>query len=161
MDSKLDLCVKGMNENKLGLGFSEAIRVLAMNVFHLNYWCQVVKIQFLIGFSISAFLTVCQAMAQPMKCVVDGKTLYTDDQGQCAKGAIKPINGSVLISSSPKATPGTNNNAKPALELPSGLNGILHHFGITEKEMEDGWQTVMEAHKRGSWKAPEMPEDDK
>lgn len=119
------------------------------------------KILFLIGFSISAFLPVYQAMAQPMKCVVDGKTLYTDDQAQCAKGAIKPINGSVLISSSPKATPGANNNAKPALELPSGLIGILQQLGITEKELEDGWQTVMEAHKHGSWKAPEMPEDDK
>lgn len=119
------------------------------------------KILFLIGFSICAFLPVYQAMAQPMKCVVDGKTLYTDDQTLCAKGAIKPINGSVLISSSPKAIQDADNIAKPALELPSGLNGILQHFGITEKELADGWQTVMEAHKRGSWKAPEIPEDDK
>lgn len=119
------------------------------------------KILFLIGFSISACLPICQAFAEPMKCVVDGKTLYTDDQARCAKGAIKPINGSVLISSSPKGASVANTTAKPAFELPSGLNGILQQFGITEKEVKDGWQTVMEAHKRGSWKAPEVPGDDK
>ncbi|WP_445368520.1 hypothetical protein ACH5Y9_03385 [Methylomonas sp. BW4-1] len=118
------------------------------------------KILFLMGFSIFAFLPVCQALAEPMKCVVDGKTLYTDDQARCAKGAIKPINGSVIISSS-KGVPRADNIAKPAFDVPSGLNGILQQFGITEKELENGWQTVMEAHKRGSWKAPELPEDDK
>jgi len=120
-----------------------------------------VKILFLMGFSIFAFLPVCQALAEPMKCVVDGKTLYTDDQARCTRGAIKPINGSVIISSSPKGVPRANNIAKPTLEVPSGLNGILQQLGITEKELEDGWQTVMEAHKRGTWNEPELPEDDK
>ncbi|MDX8129337.1 hypothetical protein QLH52_18705 [Methylomonas sp. OY6] len=119
------------------------------------------KILFLMGVSISAFFPVCQALAEPMKCVVDGKTLYTDDQARCAKGDVKPINGSVIISSSPTSVPRANNIAKPAFDVPSGLNGILQQFGITEKELENGWQTVMEAHKRGSWKAPELPEDDK
>ncbi|AMK75273.1 MULTISPECIES: hypothetical protein [Methylomonas] len=119
------------------------------------------KILFLIGFSISAFLSICQAFAKPMKCVVDGKTLYTDDQARCAKGAIKPINGSVMISSFPKGAAVPNGGTKPALELPSGLDGILQHFGITQQEVKDGWETVMDAHKRGSWKAPEMPDDDK
>ncbi|CAD6880407.1 hypothetical protein [Methylomonas albis] len=119
------------------------------------------KIQILIGLSISAFLPICQALAEPMKCVVDGKTLYTDDQSRCAKAAIKPINGSVLISSFPKGATAANNNAKPTLEVPSGLDGILQYFEITQQELRNGWETVMEAHKRGSWKAPEIPDDDK
>ncbi|WP_020481416.1 hypothetical protein [Methylomonas sp. MK1] len=120
------------------------------------------KILFLIGFSMSVFFPDSQALAEPMKCVVEGKTLYTDDQARCVKGAIKPINGSVLMSSSPKkGVDAPNGSAKPGLDLPSGLDGILQHFGITEKEVKDGWQTVMDAHKRGSWKAPEMPDDDK
>ncbi|WP_446810350.1 hypothetical protein ACH50O_01805 [Methylomonas sp. 2BW1-5-20] len=119
------------------------------------------KTTFEIGVAIAAFFMFGQAVAEPMKCVVGGKTIYTDDIARCAKGIVKPINGSVLISAAPRNALDQNSKSKSAFGLPFGLNGVLDHFGLSQKEVEDGWKTVMDAHKRGSWQEPVIPDEAK
>lgn len=119
------------------------------------------KKSYAIGFAVFIFVLVDQAAADPMKCVVEGRTLYTDDPAHCAKGSIKPIAGSVLISSFPKHAASQNSTPTPIPDLPSGLDGILQHFGLSQQEVDDGWKTVMDARKRGSWQAPELPDAEK
>lgn len=114
------------------------------------------KIRWLVG---ATLLPLGAVLAAPVKCVVDGKTLYTDDQAKCAQSALKPIKGNVIISSSPNGGTSSKNSAKSGLDLPAGVDGLLQHLGITQQELEHGWQTVKDAQKRGSWQAPEMPED--
>lgn len=115
----------------------------------------------IIGFSMIGLILMAQAGAEPMKCVVDGKTLYTDDTALCAQGSIKPIKGNVLISSFPKASEVPKSAPISAFKPPALFDGILQRFGLSQQELEEGWRTVMEAHQRGSWKAPEMPDEEK
>ncbi len=97
---------------------------------------------------------------EPIKCTSQGKTLYTDDKARCTNGTTKPINGNIVISSPTKISAHQQSLVAP-LEFPSSIDGFLQHFGMSQQELADGWKTVMEAKKRGAWKAPDMPDDDK
>lgn len=99
--------------------------------------------------------------AEQMKCIVAGKTIYTDNPARCTKGVIKPINGSMVITTFPKEVASKNTAISPPLETPSLLDSVLQHFGLSQKDIADGGKTVMDARKRGSWQAPEIPDDDK
>lgn len=101
-----------------------------------------------------------QVAAEPTKCVIDGKTLYTDDPVRCGKAATQPIKGSLVVGS-PSASPNAKSVPRSDIAKPVGLDGILQHLGLTQQEVADGWKTVMDAHKRGSWQTPDMPEEGK
>ena len=102
------------------------------------------------------------AWAEPIKCVIDGKTIYTDDASRCAGGNIRPINNNVSV------FPEVDSANKPStIPLPTGSpaepvsDSILNRFGISPEDIAAGWKTIMDAKKRGSWKEPEIPEDAK
>jgi hypothetical protein len=101
------------------------------------------------------------ALADPIKCIVAGKTLYTDDAKRCVNGDVKPINGNIVISSFPKGATPNSTTPMPTLEAPTLLDSILQRFGLSQHDVAAGWKTVMDARERGSWKAPEMPDDEK
>lgn len=106
-----------------------------------------------------AFVLVEVAWAEPVKCVIDGKTLYTDDASRCDQVGVKGIKNNVSVF--PKIGPGIGASgiAKPS-ELPteSISESILGHFGMSQEDVANGWKTIMDAKKRGSWKAPDMPD---
>ncbi|MCK9608645.1 MAG: hypothetical protein M0R33_19560 [Methylomonas sp.] len=98
--------------------------------------------------------------AEPVKCVIDGKTMYTDDASRCAKASAKPISNNVSVF--PKVQPTTGNpGVVTPLESPakSMSDSILGRFGVSQEEIANGWKTITDAKKRGSWKAPDMPDD--
>jgi len=98
--------------------------------------------------------------AEPIKCVVAGKTLYTDDAKKCAKGEVKPINGALVITELPAAkSAGKSAPISAPASSDSLLDSLLQRLGITQQEVAAGWKTVDEARQRGEWQAPEMPED--
>lgn len=112
---------------------------------------------------LSAAMMLAAAMpvaAEPIKCVVAGKTLYTDDAEKCAKGEVKPINGALVITELPAAKSAGKAAPVPApAAADSLLDSLLQRLGITQQEVAAGWKTVDEARQRGEWQAPEMPED--
>jgi hypothetical protein len=102
------------------------------------------------------------ARADPIKCVVNGKTIYTDDASICGNSTIKPITDHV--STIPKSSTSRKQpRSSPVLPLPveSGSDSLLQQFGMSQEDVANGWKTIMDAKERGSWKAPEMPDDAK
>jgi hypothetical protein len=100
--------------------------------------------------------------SEPVKCLIDGRSVYTDDASRCSKASVKPIKNNVSVF--PKVTP----NSKSAVLTPpqepassSTADSILGKFGVSPQDVENGWKTVMDAKKRGSWKAPDMPDEAK
>ena len=103
------------------------------------------------------------AWAEPVKCLIDGRSVYTDDASRCSKASVKPIKNNVSVF--PKISPNSKSAAIP-LTPPepasaSTEDSILGKFGISQQDVENGWKTVMDAKKRGSWKAPDMPDEAK
>lgn len=96
------------------------------------------------------------ASAESIKCAVNGKIIYTDNEAMCTKSSIKSIKGNV--STFPKVTL-TNKQQAPSNSTSSA--SILPDFGVSQEDIANGWKTIMDAKKRGSWKAPEMPDDAK
>ena len=113
-----------------------------------------------LAFANSAILLALSTLAvdaAPLKCVINGKTVYTDDPSRCREGELKPINGALVIGSPTKAQASKKNDAAGLSPFPTGVEGILQHLGLTPQEVEDGWKTVLDARQRGSWQAPEIP----
>jgi len=102
-----------------------------------------------------------QAVAEPIKCVTAGKTIYTDDPALCRKGTVKPIAGSVIISSFPKELAAKKAGPTPNSGLSSMLGAIPGQNGISPQDFATGWQTILDAGKRGAWQAPEIPDQAK
>ncbi len=101
------------------------------------------------------FVMIGTVSATPIKCIVDGKPIYTDDASTCANGN---------VSTFPKVT-ATNKPLIPSpqtlLPNPSVLDSFLEKFGMSKVDVINGWKTIMDAKQRGSWKAPEIPDDDR
>lgn len=99
--------------------------------------------------------------ADPVRCVVDGKTIYTDDAKNCGKNAAKPLDSNNTVSTFPKVE--THANSKPTVtpssnSVPGGAPGaVLQNLGVSEQELTSGWQTIMDAQKRGTWALPKEP----
>lgn len=101
--------------------------------------------------------------AEPVKCLVDGKMLYTDDAARCRNADKLPIAGNVVIAPKAKTPAPTLPTLPglPGLETPGMLDSILERLGLTRQDVAEGWKTVMDARERGSWQAPAVPEDDR
>ena len=112
--------------------------------------------------TVAYFALTATVSASPVKCIVKGKTIYTDDAKTCVNSNISTINGNVSIF--PKVT-ATNNSPtsppKPPLPNQSVSDSILQQFGMSQEDVANGWKTIMDAKQRGSWKAPETPDDDR
>lgn len=100
-----------------------------------------------------------KAWAEPVNCVVDGKTIYTDDTSLCVKGRIEAINNRVSVF--PEVKTPTSGPVVGNLPSNSLTDAILRPFGLIPQDIVTGWQTIMDAKKRGSWQEPEMPDDAK
>ncbi|WGS88378.1 hypothetical protein [Methylomonas sp. UP202] len=107
-----------------------------------------------------SLIAVTASAAPPVKCLVDGKMLYTDDAARCRNADKLPIAGNVIIAPKAKAAAPTLPGL-PGLETPGMLDSILERFGLTRQDVADGWKTVMDARERGSWQAPAVPEEDR
>ena len=98
--------------------------------------------------------------AQPIKCVVNGKTIYTDDSSNCGKATVKAVDGN--LSTFPKVTANHSNSStftpSPISNQPT-MDNLLQGFGLSSGDVANGWQTIMDAKQRGSWQAPEMPNE--
>lgn len=113
-----------------------------------------------------AFLLTANTWAEPVKCLVEGKTVYTDDASRCGQNRAEPIKNNVSVfpevagKKKPAAIPllnGTGAEGTPASN--SFLDALLMRFGLSSQDVANGWETVKDAKKRGTWKAPEMPDD--
>lgn len=104
------------------------------------------------------------ALAEPVRCTVDGRIVYTDDAAQCGKSESKPVKGN--ISTFPKIQPSAVSHAgisspgaaQNAVNLPAMPEAVLQQFGVSQQDLNNGWQTIMDAQKRGAWAAP-VPDD--
>lgn len=103
------------------------------------------------------------ASAGPVRCVVDGKTIYTDDPSRCANADAKAVGGNVSVfpkvASSAKGVVSSMPMATPADA--SASESLLERIGLSGEDLANGWKTIMEAKQRGSWKAPDMPDEAK
>jgi hypothetical protein len=105
------------------------------------------------------------ASAETLKCTVDGEILYTDDARLCANSEVKRINGNVSVfpginaskNNIPMATPAAQPTAKPDSTF---TDSLLEKFGLSQQDIANGWKTIMDASHRGSWQAPEMPQEE-
>lgn len=101
------------------------------------------------------------ASAGPVKCVVHGKTIYTDDPSRCANADVKAVRGNVSVF--PKVTPSAKVAVSP-MTTPADApisESLLERLGLSGEDLANGWKTIMEAKQRGSWKAPDMPDEAK
>lgn len=99
-----------------------------------------------------------QAAAEPVKCVSAGKTIYTDDPSRCGKSDLKPIGGSLTISTLPNQLAGKKAAPASSGGLPALTGGMPLPEGVSSEDVAAGWQTIMDARKRGSWQAPVLPD---
>ncbi len=103
------------------------------------------------------------AAAEPLKCIVNGQAVYTDDPSRCANTDVKAVGGNVSVF--PKVASSTKVRASSApIALPQDASvpeSLLDRFGLSGADLANGWKTIMEAKQRGSWKAPEMPDEAK
>jgi hypothetical protein len=106
------------------------------------------------------------AQAEPIKCVVAGKTIYTDDPKQCGAAKQQTIHGNV--STFPEVTPLPTATPAPSFtsgrSSGNGLSSLLPDFllralGISRSDLNSGMKTIEDARQQGSWQSPQMPED--
>ncbi len=126
----------------------------------------------LIASTAIALVLVGIAAAEPIKCTVDGEILYTDDIGLCGKSGAKAVDGNLTVfpkvgaankspaKSSARATPVVQPTVQPAAPDVSITDSLLEQFGISQQDIANGWKTIMDASHRGSWQAPEMPDEE-
>lgn len=121
----------------------------------------------LIASQVIAVAFVSIATAEPYKCTINGETLYTDDVALCGKSDAKPVDGNLTVfpkvgasnKSPAKSTARATPVALPAAPVDSFSDSVLEQFGISQQDIANGWKTIMDASHRGSWQAPEMPEE--
>lgn len=103
------------------------------------------------------------ASAGPVRCVVHGKTIYTDDPSRCANADVKAVGGNVSVF--PKVTPSAKVAVSPMpMTTPAAApvsESLLERLGLSGEDLANGWKTIMEAKQRGSWKAPDVPDEAK
>jgi hypothetical protein len=117
-----------------------------------------------------AIIVICFAFfgtvsAEPVKCIVNGKTIYTDDPKSCGNSTIRKIEGNV--STFPKVTASKATSAnKPLMSSPETLmrdlpssDSILEQFGMSQEDIAKGWKTIIDAKQRGSWNSLDIPDD--
>jgi len=117
----------------------------------------------LIASQVIAVAFVGIASADPYKCMQNGEILYTDDVSLCNKAKPKPVNGNISV------FPGVSSSKKHALRLPPAAqpaaptevsgDSLLEQFGLSPQDIENGWKTIMDARHRGTWQAPELPQE--
>ncbi|MGD0960477.1 MAG: hypothetical protein ABSB19_11790 [Methylomonas sp.] len=121
------------------------------------------KYLYLSGWVLLLFLGE-KAQSETFKCSDHGKTLYTDDRKRCKTSDVKQD-----IANAVSPAPTNSKSAAASASRPTTTSSILPDLlknlplpaGISKEEIETGWKTIMDAQKRGAWKAPEIPDEDK